>query len=134
MDEEDYTQLRIQERFLVYQLTKMVYEGGKGNFLIINQGPRYLQLMSELGGTTLICEAVSNAYLPPDHILSPIQIQSLEENGFSKPQSADQNFQRVCDLSRPEYFHQLAHFILSILVNVYKCSPKDGWNYEITLE
>ncbi len=123
-----------QERFLTYQITKLVFEGGAGNFLIVSQGPYYVQLMGERGAKQIIAESVGNEYLSPEIRISSEKVNKLNENGFSLQDPADLNYQRVCSLSRPEHFHQLAHFLLSLMIDIYGCQVSKGWEMKLTLE
>ena len=118
------------ERELLYHLTKITFEGGTSNSLIITQGPVYIQFIAEQGCHEMMVEAISNQYLPQDRHLGDAAITELGELGFDIPNNAGGNFQRICDVSRPEYFHQLAHFVISIFINVYHCNLEKGFEFE----
>jgi len=68
---------------LVDQLRSLLGEGGNYNRLLVSRGDIYLHFIGTRGETDLVCEAVSNRYLPTAAKMTPEREALLEERGFS---------------------------------------------------
>jgi hypothetical protein len=63
-------------------LSRLLSEGGQGNFAIASFEQYFVQFAGGRGDLTLHVEAVSNSYLPPTQHLAHAQIAALQAAGF----------------------------------------------------
>ena len=64
-------------------LRALLEEGGDYNRLLVSAGDVYLHFIGGRGGDELVCEAVSNRYLPKAAKLTPEREALLADRGFS---------------------------------------------------
>ena len=67
----------------------MYNEGGDDNFLTIAQDPYYIQVNAQKKGQQLYVDAVSNAHLQEDDILSEDQIEKIKTLGFEEEEKSN---------------------------------------------
>ena len=113
-------------------LRSLIAEGGRGNFAIVSAGGAYLQFAAARGDTSILCEAVSNEYLPERQHLGLDQINDLKWRGFDVSEGA--NFSRRFELAGLQETAKLAAMAVEILEQVYKCGGSAAVEIELVLE
>ncbi len=80
---------------LVDQLRALLDEGGNYNRLLVSRGDIYLHFIGGRGEADLICEAVSNRYLPTAAKMTPERERLLEQRGFSSQRKRRNPVRRI---------------------------------------
>jgi hypothetical protein len=109
-------------------LRRITTEGGDGNFVIVTTGGYYVQFAGEPGASEIHMEAVGNAYLDGDAMLSPDQERALSELGFATDPPSNWTLDSPVN---PDSLRELAALAVAILRDVYGASSVE---IELTIE
>jgi hypothetical protein len=115
------------ERILFEVLRRLVREGEDGGFLIAHAGDYYVQFALEVKQqrSSLYCEAVKNAYLPPRLQLAEESIDKLISMGFEEPPDELSNYHRTYQISdNDEELREIANTAIRVLADVYEVSER----------
>lgn len=119
-------------------LIRMYIEGGEGNILIITGNEErnyYIQFAGSRGEPFLMCEAVGNKYLLPEHELDHPQIDRLTQMGWEQnPDDPSANLQMVCEVSNDRDRIHLGEKVLQAFNEVYGLAPDCDLDVDIILE
>jgi hypothetical protein len=115
-------------------LRDLTHEGGPGNFLIVSAGDVYIQFAAHPGNPQLVCEAVSNDYLPEKLQLSAVAMEQLKGLGFVAGADGFNNFSRSFDIPTEEQARELSRLTLRILEEIYGVSKNAEVHLELSLE
>jgi|GEM_PF-260012 len=121
------------EDALVYNLRRLLTEGGAGNYLVASVGDVYVQFSASRGEQQIYCEAVSNQFLPRNLQLSEDKISQLRGLGFEIGRDSP-NFSRTCYIVDSQELREIARTALSILSDVYGIPPSSMIQFELNLE
>jgi hypothetical protein len=120
------------ERLVLDSLIRLIQDGGDSSFLIIAVGDYYVQFLLLPGASMLLCEVISNSYLPETSKLSNEDINNIIGMGFSKPEDDQSNFSRDYTLDKElSFLPEVATLVIKVFSDVYKVSKNS--KYEITL-
>ena len=147
------------EEPLVHNLSRLITEGGDGNFLIVSVGEVYIQFAGSRGATSVDCEAVSNQFLPAELQLGEGRLSELQALGFEVPVEVSAevpvqpkpswrnlwgllavttppppNYSRTFDAADEPAVREIARTTLSILSDVYGCPTQSPIKYELELQ
>lgn len=127
--------LEILKERLVYNIQRILFEGGVGNHLIVSTGEFYIQIPSEKGQSQVIVECVSNEFLPPELQLDSKGYFMMGKLGFDLPDPENNpNFNRIADVSNWEALNNLADQIIHIFTEVYHADFGNAMEFQINLE
>jgi type III secretion system-like peptide-binding chaperone len=115
-------------------LLELTREGGPGNFMVISSGEIYVQFAGSPGNPKLLCESISNQYLPKKQQMSRKDIESLKSMGFVLGGDQIENFSRAYEITNEKQARELAGVTLQILQKVYGLKPADELQIEVSLE
>ena len=111
--------LRNQE-LIVASIERIIFEGGKSNFVILNISEDYfLQAAASRGDHAIWCEAVSNNFIEPEALLTESQIQHLQQLGWNLPESEEDNFQVQLAVDSEQRRAALADLFMRTANSVY---------------
>ncbi len=109
-------------------------EGGPGNFMVVSSGDVYVQFAGSPGNPKILCESISNEYLPQKSKMSKKDIETLKKLGFVLGGDQIENFSRSYEIPTEEQARELAQVTVRILQDVYGV-PADGEvQIELSLE
>lgn len=118
--ELDLDNIFSQQNTLYNLLKKLMNEGGNDNFLVIQLDENYyIQAASSKGSLSLLCEAVSNKYLPPHKELNTVQHQRLLALGWNTPNPSSENYWTDTPLITDEVIVQTVQRISATMKEVY---------------
>ena len=115
-------------------LLELTREGGPGNFMVISSGDIYVQFAGSPGNPQLLCESISNQYLPKKQQMSRKDIETLKGMGFVLGGDQIENFSRAYEITSEKQARELAGVTLQILQKVYGIKPADELQIEVSLE
>jgi len=115
-------------------LLELTREGGPGNFMVISSGDIYVQFAGSPGNPQLLCESISNQYLPKKQQMSRKDIETLKGMGFVLGGDQIENFSRAYEITNEKQARELAGVTLQILQKVYGIKPADELQIEVSLE
>ncbi len=115
-------------------LLDLMSEGGPGNFMVVSSGDVYVQFAGSPGNPKILCESISNEYLPQKSKMSKKDIETLKKLGFVLGGDQIENFSRSYEIPTEEQARELAQVTVRILQDVYGV-PADGEvQIELSLE
>lgn len=121
------------EDTLVYNLRRLLTEGGTGNYLVVSTGDVYVQFAATRGEQQIYCEAVSNQFLPQSMRLSEDKISQLRGLGFEIGRGSP-NFSRTFYIVDSQELREIARTGLSVLSDVYGIPSHSRIQFELNLE
>jgi len=113
-------------------LRALLREGGEYNRLLVDSGDIYLHFIGARGDAHLLCEAVSNRYLPASAKLTPQREALLSERGFSS-QRKRRNPVRRLDAPDDRALEGIAAEALELLALAYGITADDPLRFELVL-
>ncbi len=121
------------EDTLVYNLRRLLTEGGRGNYLVASVGDVYVQFAANRGEQQIYCEAVSNQFLPPSLRLNEAKISQLRSLGFEIGRGSP-NFSRTFYIVDSQELREIARTALSLFSGIYGIPPSSMIQFELNLE
>lgn len=121
------------EDTLVYNLRRLLTEGGTGNYLVVSVGEVYVQFAASRGEQQIYCEAVSNQFLPPSMRLNEDRISQMRSLGFEIGRGSP-NFSRTFYIVDSQELREIARTGLSVLSDVYGIPSSSMIQFELNLE
>lgn len=115
-------------------LLDLMSEGGPGNFMVVSSGDVYVQFAGSPGNPKIVCESISNEYLPQKSKMSKKDIETLKKLGFVLGGDQIENFSRSYEIPTEEQARQLADVTVHILKDVYGVKPDGDVQIELSLE
>jgi len=115
-------------------LLDLTREGGPGNFMVISSGDIYVQFSGSPGNPHVMCESISNEYLPKKLNITKTAVKKLKDQGFKLGGDEFKNFSRHFEVSTDEHARELAQLTLSILQKVYGLPKSSELQIEVSLE
>jgi hypothetical protein len=115
-------------------LLDLMSEGGPGNFMVVSSGDVYVQFAGSPGNPQIVCESISNEYLPQKSKMSKKDIEALKKLGFVLGGDQIENFSRSYELPTEEQARELADVTVRILREVYGVAPGAEVQIELSLE
>lgn len=115
-------------------LLDLTREGGPGNFMVVSVGEVYIQFEGHPGKPQVVCESVSNEYLPKTLKVTKRKIDKLKTFGFALGDDKFKNFFRTYDLTTEKQARELAETTLRILQEVYGIAKSAEVQIELSLE
>ncbi|HUJ24057.1 MAG TPA: hypothetical protein VLX58_21125 [Bryobacteraceae bacterium] len=115
-------------------LLDLTREGGPGNFMVVSSGEVYLQFSGSPGNPQVVCECVSNEYLPAKLEISAGAMEKLKALGFALSGGEVSNFSRNYDLVNEDQARELAELSTRIFQEVYAVRPDAEVQIEVSLE
>lgn len=109
-------------------------EGGPGNFMVVSSGDVYVQFAGSPGNPQILCESISNEYLPKKSKMSKKDIEALKSLGFVLSGDQIENFSRSYQIPTEEQARELADVAVSILKDVYGVAADGEVQIELSLE
>ena len=100
-------------------LLDLTREGGPGNFMVVSSGDIYVQFAGSPGNPQVVCESISNEYLPKTLKMSRDAIDRLQEFGFVLGGDEIENFSRSYEITSEEHAREVAETAMQILKEVY---------------
>src|SRR5260370_42464450 len=94
-------------------------EGGPGNFMVVSAGDVYVQFAGSPGNPKILCESISNEYLPQKSKISKKDIEALKKLGFVLGGDQIENFSRSYEIPTEEQSRELSDVTGRILKEVY---------------
>jgi hypothetical protein len=111
------------ERRVLDSLIGLVQNGGDDSFLIISTRDYYVQFLYIPNEDILLCETISDAYLPETSKLSNESIDQLLAMGFDKPSDDRSNFCRDYTLDKElSILPEISAMVVRVLLEVYRVS------------
>ncbi|WP_338790092.1 hypothetical protein [Bernardetia sp. MNP-M8] len=114
-------------------LKRLIEEGGKQNFLIINLGEYYIQVAGEYYSSHLLLEAVSNHYLSSTKQLNLSLQKKIIDLGWTEPQKEGNYSCKMSINSTKEYDFCIA-FIEKTAKEIYDVDTITNSMIELNLE
>lgn len=119
------------ERLVRDSLIGLIQDGVDNSFLIIAVEDYYVQFLLQTSASNLLCEVISNSYLPETSKLSNEDIINILGMGFSKPKDDQSNFSKYYTLDKElSFLPEVAALVVRIFSDVYKVSKNS--KFEIT--
>ena len=115
-------------------LLDLTREGGPGNFMVVSVGDIYVQFAGSPGNPQVVCESISNEYLPKKLKMFPEAIETLKGFGFALGGDQIENFSRTYEISTEDQARNIANLAVRILQEVYGVTAKDEVQIELSLE
>ena len=115
-------------------LLDITREGGPGNFLVVSAGDIYVQFAGSPGNPRVVCESISNEYLPKNLKVSSESIDHLKSFGFTLGGDEIQNFSHTFEILREEQAQEVAELAVRILREVYGLKKTAEVQIEVSLE
>ena len=115
-------------------LLDITREGGPGNFLVVSAGDIYVQFAGSPGNSQVVCESISNEYLPKKLKMSSESMDHLKSFGFALGGDEIVNFSRTFEIQREEQAKEVAEMTLRILREVYGLNKTAEVQVEVSLE
>jgi len=115
-------------------LLDLTREGGPGNFMVVSAGDIYVQFAGSPGNPQVLCESISNEYLPKKLQMSKTDVQKLKKLGFALGGDKIQNFSRTYEITNEDQARELAEATLRILKEIYGLQPAAELQIELSLE
>ena len=115
-------------------LLDLTREGGPGNFMVVSSGDIYVQFAGSPGNPQVVCESISNEYLPKTLKMSRDAIDWLEEFGFVLGGDEIENFSRSYEITTEDHAREVAETAIRILKEVYALPKSAEVQIELSLE
>ena len=115
-------------------LLDLMSEGGPGNFMVVSSGDVYVQFAGSPGNPKILCESISNEYLPQKSKMSKKDIETLKKLGFVLGGDQIENFSRSYEIPTEEQARELADVAVHILKDVYGVAADGEVQIELSLE
>jgi hypothetical protein len=115
-------------------LLDLMSEGGPGNFMVVSSGDVYVQFAGSPGNPKILCESISNEYLPQKSKMSKKDIETLKKLGFVLGGDQIENFSRSYEIPTEEQARELADVTVKILKDVYGVAADGEVQIELSLE
>ena len=115
-------------------LLDLTREGGPGNFMVISSGDIYVQFAGSPGNPQVVCESISNEYLPKTQKMSRDAIDRLQEFGFVLGGDEIENFSRSYEIITEDHAREVAETAVRILKEVYALPKSAEVQIELSLE
>ncbi len=115
-------------------LLDLMSEGGPGNFMVVSAGDVYVQFAGSPGNPKILCESISNEYLPQKSKMSKKDIETLKTLGFVLGGDQIENFSRSYEIPTEDQARELADVTVRILKEVYGVAPDGEVQIELSLE
>ena len=115
-------------------LLDITREGGPGNFLVVSAGDIYVQFAGSPGNSQVVCESISNEYLPKKLKITAESIDHLKSFGFTLGGDEIVNFSRTFEILREEQAQEVAKLAVRILREVYGLKKTTEVQIEVSLE
>jgi len=115
-------------------LLDLMSEGGPGNFMVVSSGDVYVQFAGSPGNPKILCESISNEYLPQKSKMSKKDIETLKKLGFVLGGDQIENFSRSYEIPTEEQARELADVAVRILRDVYGVTADGEVQIELSLE
>lgn len=115
-------------------LKRLIEEGGKQNFLIINLGENYyIQVAGELYSSHLLLEAVSNHYLPSEKQLNLFLQEKIMGLGWTEPQG-EGNYSYKVSINSVDEYNSCIEFIQKTAKDIFGVDIIENSMIELNLE
>jgi hypothetical protein len=115
-------------------LLDLMSEGGPGNFMVVSAGDVYVQFAGSPGNPKILCESISNEYLPQKSKMSKKDIETLKKLGFVLGGDQIENFSRSYEIPTEAQARELADVTVGILKDVYGVALDGDVQIELSLE
>ena len=115
-------------------LLDLTREGGPGNFMVVSSGDIYVQFAGSPGNPQVVCESISNEYLPKTQKMSRDAIDRLQEFGFVLGGDEIENFSRSYEIITEDHAREVAETAVRILKEVYALPKSAEVQIELSLE
>jgi hypothetical protein len=115
-------------------LLDLMSEGGPGNFMVVSAGDVYVQFAGSPGNPKILCESISNEYLPQKSKMSKKDIETLKKLGFVLGGDQIENFSRSYEIPTEAQARELADVTVGILKDVYGVALDGEVQIELSLE
>lgn len=115
-------------------LLDLTREGGPGNFMVVSSGDIYVQFAGSPGNPQVVCESISNEYLPNTSKMSSRAIDRLKGFGFLLGGDEIENFSRSYEITSEDHAREVAEIALRILQEVYELPKSAELQIEVSLE
>jgi hypothetical protein len=115
-------------------LLDLMREGGPGNFMVVSSGDIYVQFAGSPGDPMVVCESISNEYLPKTLKMSRDAIDRLQEFGFVLGGDEIENFSRSYEIKTEDQAREVAETAIQILKEVYALPKSAEVQIELSLE
>jgi hypothetical protein len=115
-------------------LLDLTREGGPGNFMVVSSGDVYVQFAGSPGNPQVVCESISNEYLPKTLKMSRESIDRLQEFGFVLGGDEIENFSRSYEITSEDHAREVAETAIQILKEVYALPKSAEVQIELSLE
>lgn len=115
-------------------LLDLTREGGPGNFMVLSAGDVYVQFAGSPGNPKVLCESISNEYLPEKLRMTKVGLEKLKKMGFVLGGEKIQNFSRTYEVTTEDHAQKLAKTAIKILKEVYRLKPVSELQIEVSLE
>jgi type III secretion system-like peptide-binding chaperone len=115
-------------------LLDLTREGGPGNYMVVSAGDIYVQFAGSPGNREIVCESISNEYLPDELKVPAKGIKKLKSLGFTLTGDQIENFSRTYEIRTQKQARELAALTVQILEEVYGVPRSAEVHIEISLE
>ena len=115
-------------------LLDLTREGGPGNFMVVSSGDIYVQFAGSPGNRQVVCESISNEYLPKTQKMSRDAIDRLQEFGFVLGGDEIENFSRSYEITTEDNAREVAETAVRILKEIYALPKSAEVQIELSLE
>ncbi len=115
-------------------LLDLMSEGGPANFMVVSSGDIYVQFAGNPGNPHILCESISNQYLPKKLQMSKKRIEKLKSLGFVLGGDQIENFSCAYEIPTEQQARELADLAVRILQEVYGVAPGADLQIELSLE
>jgi hypothetical protein len=115
-------------------LLDLMSEGGPGNFMVVSSGDIYVQFAGSPGNPHILCESISNEYLPQKSKMSKKDVETLKSFGFVLGGDQIENFSRSYEIPTEDQARGLADLTVRILREIYGVAPGAEVQIELSLE
>ncbi|WP_338761475.1 hypothetical protein WAF17_15575 [Bernardetia sp. ABR2-2B] len=114
-------------------LKRLIEEGGKQNFLILDFGDYYIQIAGEYYSSYLLLEAVSNHYLSTDKKLDSVLQRKILDLGWEAPKG-EGNYNLKLSINSNNEYDSCVEFIEKTAKEIYDVDTITNSMIELNLE
>ena len=114
-------------------LRDLTREGGPDNYMVVSAGEIYVQFAGHPGNSQILCESISNEYLPDQLKVPPKAIKKLERLGFVLSGDEIKNFSRTYKIANAKQARALAGLTVRIFEEVYGLTRTAELHIEVSL-
>jgi len=115
-------------------LLDLMSEGGPGNFMVVSAGDIYVQFAGSPGNPNILCESISNEYLPKRSKMPKKGVKTLKSLGFVLGGDQIENFSRTYEIPTEDQAREVATLAVRILGEIYGVAPDGDVQVELSLE